>query len=38
MMIASSFTVSLERYVSDEMVEQACDPGIWELMYFEHVE
>jgi CrtC N-terminal lipocalin domain len=31
-------TVSVERYVGDEIVEQASDPGIWELMYFGHVE
>lgn len=33
-----SGTVSVERYVGDEKVEQASDPGIWELMYFGHVE
>jgi hypothetical protein len=31
-------TVSVERYLGDEIVEQASDPGIWELMYFGHVE
>ena len=31
-------TVTVERYVDDQMVEQASDPGIWELMYFGHVE
>jgi hypothetical protein len=31
-------TVSVERYVGDEIVERASDPGIWELMYFGHVE
>lgn len=33
-----SGTVSVERYVGDKAVEQASDPGIWELMYFGHVE
>src|ERR1700722_4397473 len=30
--------VSVERYVGDGVAEQASDPGIWELMYFGHVE
>jgi hypothetical protein len=29
--------VSIERYVGDKMVERSSDPGIWELMYFGHV-
>jgi hypothetical protein len=33
-----SGTVSVERYVGGERVEQASDPGIWELMYFGHIE
>jgi hypothetical protein len=33
-----SGTVSVERYVNSEKVEQASDPGIWELMYFGHVQ
>jgi len=33
-----SGTVSVERYAGDKLVEQASDPGIWELMYFGHVE
>lgn len=30
--------VTVERFVGDQMVEKATDPGIWELMYFGHVE
>ncbi len=30
--------VSVERYAGDALVEQVSDPGIWELMYFGHVE
>jgi hypothetical protein len=33
-----SGAVSVERYIGDQLVEQASDPGIWELMYFGHVE
>jgi len=33
-----SGTVSVERYVGGEVVERASNPGIWELMYFGHVE
>jgi hypothetical protein len=33
-----SGTVSVERYAGGKLVEQASDPGIWELMYFGHVE
>jgi hypothetical protein len=31
-------TVSVARYADDELVERTSDPGIWELMYFGHVE
>lgn len=30
--------VSVERYIGEKAVEQVSDPGIWELMYFGHVE
>ena len=33
-----SGNVSLEHFVDGKSVEQASDPGIWELMYFGHVE
>ncbi len=33
-----SGNVSVERYANGQTVEQASDPGIWELMYFGHVE
>jgi hypothetical protein len=30
--------VTVERYAGNQLVERASDPGIWELMYFGHVE
>ncbi len=33
-----SGNVSVERYIGERLVDQASDPGIWELMYFGHVE
>jgi hypothetical protein len=33
-----SGTVTVEKYVGGQRVEQASDPGIWELMYLGHVE
>jgi hypothetical protein len=33
-----SGSVTVERYEDDKLVEQATDPGIWELMYLGHVE
>jgi hypothetical protein len=33
-----SGNVSVERYSGDQVVEQTSDTGIWELMYFGHVE
>jgi hypothetical protein len=33
-----SGAVSVERRVGDQAAERASDPGIWELMYFGHVE
>ncbi len=31
-------SVTVERYAGNQLVEQSSDPGIWELMYFGHVE
>jgi hypothetical protein len=33
-----SGTVSVQRFVGDKVVDEGSDPGIWELMYFGHVE
>ncbi len=36
--IRFSGPVTVERYIDEKMVEKVSDPGIWELMYFGHVE
>lgn len=36
--IRFSGSVTVEKYESGKLVEQASDPGIWELMYLGHVE